>query len=101
MENKKPEFAFQEHSVISLVTEMHNYFKDLQSFYQISKGELLSKIEAENNEKKVKELQIKLKEINQKMDYFRVLSHAVSIADTVLHNEIMIEEFCKKDEKNA
>ncbi len=96
MENKKPEFGFKEHSVIALVTEMRSYFKDLKSFYGISKGELLSKLEASTDEQETKQLEAQLKEINQKIAYFTVLSDSLSIADTVLHTEAMIAELCKK-----
>ena len=42
-------------------------------------------------------MQVEVKEelgkVNEKINYFRVLSHSLSIADTVLHTDAMIEEF--------
>jgi hypothetical protein len=92
MENKKPEFGLN-HSAISVVSELHSYFRDLQSFYQIAKGDLLSQLESEKDRQKQVELKARLKEINRKIDYFHVLNNAVSIADVVLHTEEMVKEF--------
>ena len=95
MENKKPEFGL-EHSVISIVSELHSYFRDLQSFYKIAQGDAVSKLESTYDKQKQEELQAKLKEINEKIDYFHVLNNAISIADVVLHTEAMIEELGEK-----
>jgi len=93
MENKKPEFSFKDEPVISLVTELHSYFRDYQSYYEISKGELLSVSEKITDQEKVAELQQKLQEVNEKIEDFRILGHAFSIASTLLHSESMIAEF--------
>jgi hypothetical protein len=92
MENKRPEFGLND-SAISVVSELHSYFRDLQSYYQISKGDLLSQLESENEPQKQAELNARLKQVNRKIDYFHVLNNAVSIADVVLHTEEMVKEF--------
>jgi hypothetical protein len=96
MENTKPEFAFTERPVISLVTEMRAYFQDLKSYYSISKGEIISNLDAVTDKVKITELQAKLKEINEKIAYFTVLGDSLSIADTILHTDAMIAELSSK-----
>ena len=93
MDNKKPQLHIENNSVISLVSELHAYFKDSQSYYQVSQGEIISQLEASDDEKKEQQLKKKLREANEKIAYFRVLNDAFSIADTVLHTEAMIAEF--------
>ncbi|MDJ0731376.1 MAG: hypothetical protein QNJ33_15440 [Crocosphaera sp.] len=96
MENKRPEFAIKEHSVLSIATEMHNHFRDLQSYYQIAKGNLMSQLESMTDEDQVTEVQNKLREIEEKITFFHVLNNAISTVDTVLHTEKMIAEFNNK-----
>lgn len=96
MHNKKPEYGFTEHSVISLVTEMRAYFRDYQSYYSITKGELISELDRTVDEAKTKELEAQINEVNQKIAYFTVLSDSLSIADTLLHTEAMISELSSK-----
>ncbi len=96
MENKKPEFAIQEHSVLSIATEMHNHFRDLQSYYKIAKGNVVSQLESTNDEAKVEELHKQMRDIEEKITFFHVLNNAISTVDTVLHTEKMIAEFNNK-----
>jgi hypothetical protein len=98
MQNKRPEFGLKEASAIAIVSELHNYFRDLQSYYKIIQGELVSQLETTEDAATTKALEAKLKEIRQKIDYFHVLNNAISIADTVMHTEAMIAEF-RKEEK--
>ncbi len=100
MENKKPVFSIENDSVISVVSELHSYFRDLQSYYKIAKGEILSQLEFTNDEAKTEELKNKLLEIEEKIDYFHVLNNAVSIADTVVHAKTMISEFGTVEKNN-
>ena len=93
MEQSKPQFPIQNHSVISLVTELHGYFRNLQSYYKVIHGEILDQLETETDAAKTEELKQTLREINLKIDFFHVLNNAISITDTVLHTEKMIEEF--------
>ena len=50
MSTSKPEFSADTSSVISIVTGLHSYFRDLQSYYKVLKGKLLSELEATNDE---------------------------------------------------
>ncbi len=93
MENKKPEFAIADRSVISIVTELHSYFRDLQSYYQIAKGEAASQLDGASDPAKLKELQDKLQVYNKKLQYLHVLNNSLSSADVLLHTPDMIDEF--------
>jgi hypothetical protein len=92
MKNKKPEFGL-EMSPIPVVTELHSYFRDLQSYYKIAQGEIISQLESAHDQQAEEDLRLKLKKVNEKINYFHVLNNAVSIADVVLHTESMTEEF--------
>jgi hypothetical protein len=92
MENKRPEFGLKEASVITTVTELHSYFRDLQSYYKITQGQLLSQLDTEKDSATTEVLETKLRSIRQKIDYFHVLNNAISIVDTLIHTEAMIEE---------
>lgn len=98
MENKKPEFAFQEHSVTSVATQLHAYFRDLQSYYKIAQGEILSHIDATEDQAKAQKLKQQLREINEKVQYFHVLTNSLSTVDIIMHTELMIAEFRSEQE---
>ncbi|MEB3311544.1 MAG: hypothetical protein VKJ02_15060 [Snowella sp.] len=93
MENKKPELAIADQSVLSLVTELHSYFRDMQSYYQIQHGQVLSKLEANSDPEMETALQEELKAVNEKITFFHVINNAISTVDTVVHTENMIAEF--------
>lgn len=92
MANSKPKFK-EDESIISVIAELHSYLRDMQSYYKITKGDVLSHLDAEIDPSKKTELQLQLQEINRKIDYFHVLNNAISIADVVVHTEEMIKEF--------
>jgi hypothetical protein len=93
MENKKPQFAIVDRSVIAIATELHNHFRDMQSYYKIAHGEILSQLEACTDEAQSRVLSEKMQEINEKITFFHVLNNAISTVDTILHTDKMIEEF--------
>lgn len=93
MENKRPEFAYSDLCVISVVSELHHYFRDLQSYYQIAKGHIIGRLEAIQDETEHQKLKEELEEINQKISYFHVLNNSISTVDVILHTQDMITEF--------
>ena len=99
MSSSKPEFSADTSSIISTVTGLHSYFRDLQSYYKVLKGKLLSELEATNDEAQTETLKQKLSVVNEKMDYFHVLNNSISTVDVVLHTETMIQEFANKEKK--
>ncbi|MBD0337056.1 MAG: hypothetical protein ICV62_16335 [Cyanobacteria bacterium Co-bin13] len=92
MENQKPIFDLKGQSPLNAVTELHSFFRDMQSYYKIAQGQLLGKIETADSTEAA-HLKTELDEINQKIEYFHVLNNAASIADTVMHTPAMIAEF--------
>ncbi|HEY9879956.1 MAG TPA: hypothetical protein V6D29_15990 [Leptolyngbyaceae cyanobacterium] len=93
MENKKPVFGISGTTPISTVTELHAYFRDMQSYYKVAQGQLLGRIETSADAAEADRFKAELQAINQKIEYFHVLNNAASIADTVLHTQAMIDEF--------
>ncbi len=68
MTASKPEFSADASSMISTVTGLHSHFRDLQSYYKVLKGKLLSELEASDDAEKTQELKEKLTETNEKID---------------------------------
>ena len=99
MSPSKPELSINTSSIISTVTGLHSHFRDLQSYYKVLKGQILSELEANNDAAKSEELKQKLNSVNEKINYFHVLNNSISTVDIVLHTETMIKEFADP-EKN-
>ena len=93
MNPSKPEFSVDTSSILSTVTELHSYFRNLQSYYKVIKGKLLDELEATEDELKAQTLKQKLNDVNEKINYFHVLNNSISTIDVVLHTEVMIQEF--------
>lgn len=100
MDNKKPEFAFEDRSVIALITQLHAYFRDLQSYYTVARGGLVSQLDKVTDSTKLKDLQEELAQVNKKIDYFHVLNNSISTVDVILHTEEMIAEFNSSQNRN-
>ena len=99
MSSSKSEFSADTSSIISTVTGLHSHFRDLQSYYKVLKGKILSELEATDDESKTQELKEKLLDTNEKINYFHVLNNSISTVDIVLHTETMIKEFANPEEK--
>ena len=86
--------SFGDRTVIEVVTELHNHFKNAQSQCATQRGDILSKLEASDNaDDNAQDLKDELSKLNDQINYYRVLSHSLSIADTVLHTEAMIAKY--------
>ena len=103
MNFSRPNFSADTSSIISTVTGLHSYFRDLQSYYKIIKGKLLGELEATlgeleatNDEAQTEVLKQKLQDTNEKINYFHLLNNSISTVDIVLHTEFMIKEFAHK-----
>ncbi len=100
MNPSKPEFSADPSSIISTVTGLHSYFRDLQSHYKVLKGKLLSELEATDDELQIQALKQKLHDVNEKINYFHVLNNSISTVNVVLHTDVMIQEFAAAKGKN-
>lgn len=90
----KPEFELGSYSPIAVATALHSFSRDMQSYCNIIRGNLISQLEQVSDEAELTNIQTELKAINQKLEYFHVLNNAASTVDTLLHTPVMIEEFC-------
>lgn len=94
MDCQKPIFSTKDKSSItSVVSSLHCYFRDLQSYYKILKGQLISELEYTDMPEKAEELKQKLKEVERKLKYIHVLNNSASTVDEVIHLEEMSSEF--------
>ena len=94
MDCHKPVFSPKEKASIgSVVSALHYYFRDLQSYYKILKGQIISEMEYNDIPERTDELKHELKEIERKLKYIHVLNNSASTVDEVIHLEEMASEF--------
>ena len=84
MDSKQPGFLADNQSVVSLVTQLHNYFQNSYSHFQTSRGTLLSQLNTADGEKE-QELVKELQKVEEELFLLGVLNDALSIADRILH----------------
>ncbi|MBD3882229.1 hypothetical protein IFO70_10710 [Phormidium tenue FACHB-886] len=91
-EQKDPSFLVDHQSVASLVGQLHEYFKDSCSHYEIERSHLLSQLHGENAEQKEQELMTQVRKVETEISLFAVLSDALGIADRILHTRSTMNE---------
>jgi hypothetical protein len=91
METKDPRFLVDHQSVASLVTQLHEYFKNSHSHYKIERSTLMSQLHAAEGEAEQNLLQ-EVRKVEAEISLFGVLSDALSIADRVLHTRTVMNE---------
>ncbi|MBW4658902.1 MAG: hypothetical protein KME15_09520 [Drouetiella hepatica Uher 2000/2452] len=91
-ERKDPSFLTDHQSVASLIGQLHEYFKDACSHYEIERSHTASQLHAHQDEQKTQELMATLRRIDTEISLFAVVSDALSIADRVLHTRSTITE---------
>jgi len=83
----EPSFLAENQSIASLVSQLHRYFQDSHSHYQMERSRAIAAIEAApEGSQKQGEFQAKLREIEEEITLLGVLSDALSVADRVLHD---------------
>ena len=93
MDCPKPVFSTSDTSVISTVRELHCYFRNLQSYYKVLQGQVISKLEYNDEPEKVNGLKRELDEINRKLKYVHILNNSASTVDEVVHLAEIRDEF--------
>lgn len=88
---KDPSFLDEHQSVASLVSQLHEYFKDSQSHYEVERSHLVGTLEAASGEEEQK-LLTEIRKLDAEISLFGVLSDALSIADRVLHTRSVMNE---------
>jgi len=91
METKDPRFLVDHQSVASLVTQLHDYFQNSHSHYEIERSTLMSQLHAVEGEAEQDLLQ-EVRKVEAEISLFGVLSDALSIADRVLHTRTVMNE---------
>ena len=89
----KPVFSPDSSSLICTVTALHSYFRNLQAYYKVLHGQVLSELEYTDKPEKIGCLKMKLDDINRKLKYIHVLNNSASTVDEVVHLEEMLNEF--------
>ncbi|GAB4149734.1 MAG: hypothetical protein Fur0046_28470 [Cyanobacteria bacterium J069] len=88
MNTDKLSFLDENQSVASVVTKLHEYFKNSYSRYKVKRSQLLSQLDAATGEQEQALLQA-IEKIDQEMALFGVLNDALSIADRVVSSKSM------------
>ncbi|XGV97035.1 MAG: hypothetical protein ACAF41_30475 [Leptolyngbya sp. BL-A-14] len=91
METKDPCFLVDHQSVASLVTQLHDYFKNSHSHYKMERSTLMSKLHAVEGETEQDLLQ-EIRKVETEISLFGVLSDSLSIADRILHTRTVMNE---------
>lgn len=98
MDCHKPVFSTNDTSVISTVRNLHSYFRNLQAYYKVLKGQVISRLEYNEDPQIVDDLNSQLCEINRKLRYIHILNNSASTVDEVIHLVEIRDEFCLSKE---
>jgi hypothetical protein len=71
-------------SVVSLISQLHDYFVNTHSSYLVKRGELISRLEQSTDRKEA--LQQELLQVDELLTLFGVLQDTLSVADRVVHS---------------
>jgi hypothetical protein len=82
----EPNFLADRQSVASVISQLHNYFKNSYSHYKIQQSNLVSQMEAADSETQ-KKLRQDIEEIQEELVIYGILSDALSIANRMLHTK--------------
>ena len=91
METKDPRFLVDHQSVASLITQLHEYFKNAHSHYEVERSTLMSKLHDVEGDAEQTLLQ-EIRKLEAEISLFGVLSDSLSIADRVLHARTVMNE---------
>lgn len=90
-QQKGPNFLADNQSVASVISQLHQYFKDSSAYSKIDRCylmQLLESIEPEREHEVLKQIQ----KIDTEIALFGVLEDALSIADRVIHTQVAMTE---------
>jgi hypothetical protein len=87
----EPNFLADHQSVTSVISQLHNYFKNSYSHYKIQQGNLVSQLESADRETET-QLRQDIDEIQEELVIYGILSDALSIADRMLHTRSVRKE---------
>jgi hypothetical protein len=87
----EPNFLADHQSVVSLIGQLHTYFKNSYSHYKIQQSNLVSQLESADDEAEQK-LRQDIQDIQEELVIFGILADALSIADRMLHTRAVRNE---------
>ncbi|GEM_PF-984640 len=90
MDSDKLNFLDENQSVASLVTQLHDYFKNSHSHCKVKRSQLLGKLDSVSGEQEQTVLG-ELQRVDEELTHFGVLNDALSIADRVLHSKVVMD----------
>ncbi|MEL6553796.1 MAG: hypothetical protein AAFQ63_10105 [Cyanobacteria bacterium J06621_11] len=93
MEIQKPTLGLGDYSPIEVASAMQSFATDMQSYYKITHGQLIDRLDEATDDVELSEIKAQLQAVSQKMEHFDVLSSASSIVSTLLHSAIAVKEF--------
>jgi hypothetical protein len=91
METEKLNFLADDQSVASLVSQLHEYFTNSYSHFQVKRSRIISNLESSSGEKE-QELLKQLQEVDAALTIFGILSDVISAADKVLHAKAVMQQ---------
>jgi hypothetical protein len=91
LNQKEPGFLAENQSVASLVSQLHNYFKNTYSQFKTQHSIIVSQFHAATEEEKP-QLSQQLLELEAEMSIFGALSDSLSVANRLLHTRSVIKE---------
>jgi len=89
MDNNRLSFLDDGQSIALAVSQLHSYFQNAYSSYQVKHGQLVNKIRATETEDP--DLYQELQQLAEQITLFSVLRDSLSIADNVLQSSIIIK----------
>ena len=90
-ETKDPRFLVDHQSVASLVTQLHEYFKNSHSHYEVERSTLMSQLHEADPDVEQTLLQ-EIRKLETEISLFGVLSDSLSIADRILHTRNVMND---------
>lgn len=95
LNHKEPSFLAENQSIVSLVSQLHGYFKNTHSLFETEQGTLVSQLHAvggNQEPERLEELRQELRKIDAELALFGALSDALSVADRLLHAHSVMNE---------
>lgn len=92
MSKKKPQLDIENYSVSKLVTELHEYFRNSQAYYEVMQGEIIGKLGTSDDTEEEGELTEEMKIVTKKMSFFGALNDVLSAADRLVHAQSLVSE---------
>jgi hypothetical protein len=85
-------FLAEHQSVASLITQLHQYFKDSSTYCQIDRSTLMGLLETVEPERE-QDVLLQIQKLDTELALLEVLQNSLSIADRIIHTKTAITQF--------